>query len=437
MYNSIRETCTANPLPRQEFHTAKRKATAYVTESPAKRPRTAEQQTPQLQGRFTDAAATPSTARKLIDLVVPTSIGPTPQRDGRVLGIFDALLGVEAETPSRARRRGTGEVTTVILATPTKQVALAEPGSAARLGRTPLSSTKRLLLDSFTTPLKKREANIRSAKTPISSSVSKLQFATPAFLRRAILPAVDENGAYVPPPPRNLPRKPVVRGLSSVITSLRKMEDDELDEDLELLREMENEGKPAPLAKLKPTAGPEAQAEDGQVLRPLLGGFDDEGMYDSAPEDQVGRDGQPLRVFKKKGQKRTTKLVRMRPTRATRSKAHANEEEESSASDDDDDVVPETQLNGAQVADAADAGDDARSTSQYGGSGDEAPTRKKAVKKQAKGVPAKEAPTNENKIKKAARKVNELAHANFKRLKLRNTGSKGGPSHNSRFRRRR
>jgi hypothetical protein len=36
---------------------------------------------------------------------------------------------------------------------------------------------------------------------------------------------------------------------------------------------------------------------------------------------------------------------------------------------------------------------------------------------------------------KAARKVKAMAHQNFKRLKLRNSGAKGGPAHNSRFRR--
>jgi len=39
----------------------------------------------------------------------------------------------------------------------------------------------------------------------------------------------------------------------------------------------------------------------------------------------------------------------------------------------------------------------------------------------------------DGRIKTAARKVNALAHANFKRLKLRNSGAKGGPAHNSRF----
>jgi DNA replication regulator SLD2 len=32
--------------------------------------------------------------------------------------------------------------------------------------------------------------------------------------------------------------------------------------------------------------------------------------------------------------------------------------------------------------------------------------------------------------------VNAVAHQNFKRLKLRNSGARGGPAHNSRFRRR-
>jgi hypothetical protein len=43
----------------------------------------------------------------------------------------------------------------------------------------------------------------------------------------------------------------------------------------------------------------------------------------------------------------------------------------------------------------------------------------------------------DGKVKTAARKVTALANQNFKRLKLRNSGAKGGPGHNSRFRRKR
>ena len=60
-----------------------------------------------------------------------------------------------------------------------------------------------------------------------------------------------------------------------------------------------------------------------------------------------------------------------------------------------------------------------------------------ALKNQTKKPRKEKKEKKEGKIKKAARKVNELAHANFKRLKLRNNGAKGGPSFSSRFRRRR
>ena len=43
----------------------------------------------------------------------------------------------------------------------------------------------------------------------------------------------------------------------------------------------------------------------------------------------------------------------------------------------------------------------------------------------------------DGKVKTAARKVTAMANQNFKRLKLRNSGAKGGPAHNSRFRRKR
>jgi hypothetical protein len=56
---------------------------------------------------------------------------------------------------------------------------------------------------------------------------------------------------------------------------------------------------------------------------------------------------------------------------------------------------------------------------------------------QVKPKPKKSARKPEGTVKKAVRKVNELAHANFQRLKLKNNGAKGGPGFNSRFRRRR
>jgi DNA replication regulator SLD2 len=163
------------------------------------------------------------------------------------------------------------------------------------------------------------------------------------------------------------------------------------------------------------------EVPDSQVGMPLLGGFDDEGMYDSPVEGEKGRDGQPLRVFKKKGQKRTTRKVNIRPTRSKRPAPVSQD----GTPGEEDDVVPETQLNPGDGQVDPEAGD--LSDSEFEANGAEGQMKTKVKGKEENG----------GIIKKTARKVNELAHANFKRLKLRSKGGKGGPGHNSRFRRRR
>ncbi len=241
---------------------------------------------------------------------------------------------------------------------------------------------------------------------------------------------MDENDEFGSLEPIKLPRKPLVRGLSSVVANLRKMEEEKLDDDLEALHEMEMEmenstAAPPPRPKQSEDEPPEdILVPDSQVPQPLLGGFDDEALYDSPTEEALDRDGKPLRVFKKKGQKRTTRRVNMRPTR-TKRPAVAGEDQPSS--DGEEEAVPETQLDITESQEDGPAGD-APSSSES-----EAQDKKEGKKK--KPAP-KEAP-KEGKIKKAVKKVSELAHANFKRLKLRNHGAKGGPGHNSRFKRRR
>ncbi|KIH89005.1 DNA replication regulator sld2 [Sporothrix brasiliensis 5110] len=502
----------------------------------------------------THLTMTPSISRKLFSPVVPTSIGPTPQRDGRVLGLFDVLNEEEEKrqkrhaveaTPSKRTTTvmqattgapGAGQLavpaTTALLgATPRKQTLNIDHGksddededgtvNARRLSRTPMSSGRRNLLNHFTagggvpaalatsmgtgardgsdvlgtTPLKPRNNDNQNymtqqqlLATPSKGSgdnSAQQSFATPAFLRRtsSALPPVDENGEFMSPPNKlRLPRKPLVRGLSSVLASLRKAEDEQLDEQLDVLRDLESSmdmNAPPPTSKPKPTTAvppPQAktstgpanvgngvQVEDSQLqqlheqqlqeleqyeqtLRPdgdhniqpprLLGGFDDEGLYDSAPEDQVGRDGQPLRVYKKKGQKRTTRRVNIRPTRTKRPAPGTLADD---ASDTEDDVNNNSNNdNGVEgKRDGKGEGDSLAplSGSEFGSDAEDGPdkvkTTKKAADKKTGGKP-------DGPVKKAVRKVNELAHANFKRLKLRNNGSKGGSGFNSRFRRRR
>ncbi|KAK3321550.1 DNA replication/checkpoint protein [Apodospora peruviana] len=508
-YNKFRDILAGNiPPPAREDASEQRKrkqadAVLPSTQTPSKRPKHAA--TPiksQLHADDVSTAVTPSLSRKLFSPALPTSIGPTPQKDGRVLGLFD-LLG---KTPSKS----TGEEVVSlppIIATPSRRnssqkaddTVLTTPNTD-RFARTPSSSRNhrnRILLNSFmgiTSPLQKRDENSQPSnnnnnnnnnKSPSSrGSVSKLQFATPAFLRRstAPLPPVDENGEWKVEPIK-LPRKPLGRGLSSVVASLRRLEEEVLDEELDVMREMEMEGEAAtfatssqkknddepPLLTGEPATAQAAGIEGGEgettsqqqasaaalaEEKPvLLGGFDDEGIYDSDEGEQLDR-GQPLRVFKKKGQKRTTRRVNMRPTRKKRPTKAIDEGNNHISGDDEDEVVPETQFDAARPT-VSDDGDDhlllSGSDFDDEAAQDESdlddrkktkitkvqPKTSKKPQGQDKSADDGKKKKEEGIVAKTARKVKATAHANFKRLKLKNNGAKGGPGYNSRFRRRR
>ncbi|KAK6842879.1 putative DNA replication regulator SLD2 [Apiospora arundinis] len=435
-YQQVRDILDGKlPPPKDETKAKKRKSQDDINITPSKQRRS--QTTPSISRHkdIFDEVETPS-IRRLFSPAAPTSIGPTPHRDGRVLGLFDLLEEKDDNTPSKSRHGDVAPPDPKTQATPSKRKHgdTVPACDGPKASSTPISTSKRAI---FMTPLKDRDGNQQEANTP--STVNKLLFSTPSFLRRAPLPAMDENSEYKSPGPIRLPRKPLGRGLSSVVADLRKMEEEKLDEELEALHDMENEGAPAkPTNPTKPKENilvPDSQA--GQ----LLGGFDDEGLYDSDHENQVGKDGQPLPIYKKKGQKRTTRKVNMRPTRSRR----PDQPSDSTLRDADDDnrVVPETQLDATKPdSDPLEFGsgseyDEPDSDKENG----ERPAKKakkvtKTKKATEKGA-GKDGEKKEGAIKKAARKVNELAHANFKRLKLKNNGAKGGPGFGSRFRRRR
>ncbi|KAK8050185.1 DNA replication regulator SLD2 [Apiospora phragmitis] len=436
-YQQVRDILDGKiPPPKDDAKSKKRKSQDDLNITPSKQRKS--QTTPSVSRHkdIFDEVESPS-IRRLFSPAAPTSIGPTPHRDGRVLGLFDLLEEKDDQTPSKSRH---GDATIPDLktqATPSKRKhGETEPPRDTKTSNTPISTSRRAI---FITPLKDRDGNQQGASTP--STVNKLLFSTPSFLRRAPLPAMDENTEYKSPEPIRLPRKPLGRGLSSVVADLRKMEEEKLDEELEALHDMENEGAPTKPAK-------PAKAKDG-ILVPdsqaghLLGGFDDEGLYDSDHENQVGKDGQPLPIYKKKGQKRTTRKVSMRPTRSKR----PGQTSDGALRDADDDnrVVPETQFDTTEPAPSDDPLDYA-SGSEYDEPGSDKENGERPAKKAKKVTKAKKTADKadgkvvakkEGAIKKAARKVNELAHANFKRLKLRNNGAKGGPAFGSRFRRRR
>lgn len=230
----------------------------------------------------------------------PAFIGPTPQRDGIVLGLFDNL---NAETPSK-RRIIFGEIEPNVFQTPTKKdtEAASEASSASRIRgeRTPLSITKRNLFNQFVTPKKRK---LDEEGTP-SSTLRGL--ATPAFLRRDNALDRIEEADETTPRPAPWKRRSMVRSLSAMIQNMRKDEDDRLDEEADIMREleMEEEGISAPL---KPRVS-QVQVGDSQVEMPLgVDRGDSEEEDEEEEEEELGRDGQPRKVWKKKGLKRQTR----------------------------------------------------------------------------------------------------------------------------------
>ncbi|RYO94576.1 hypothetical protein DL766_001940 [Monosporascus sp. MC13-8B] len=429
-YNQVRDIIAGKlepPKAKEPSRSRKRTTEEAVVQTPSKRHRSVKTPSKSRQYDVDDVSFETPSSRKLFSPAVPTSIGPTPQKDGRVLGLFDLLVENDENTPSRPRTGEASKEDANVQATPSRRAVADDVDEleAIKLGRTPMSTSKRTMLNTFMTPLKLGDGNSAGAKTP--TSVSKLQFSTPSFLRRAPLPTIDENEGYKSPRPLRLPRKPLGRSLSSIVATLRKVEEETLDDDLEALHEMENNA-PAPRSSkpAKPSSD-DVLVQDSQAPQ-LLGGFDDEGLYDSPTEEALSRDGQPLRVYKKKGQKRTTRRVNMRPTRTTRPQQSVEEKGE----DEEQDTVPETQFDASRPdnQEPPDLGSDSDFDGSKAGDGED--SRKKQPKKDG----IKE-PKEEGRLRKAARKVNAMAHANFKRLKLKNHGAKGGPGFNSRFRRHR
>ncbi|TVY43990.1 DNA replication regulator [Lachnellula occidentalis] len=381
-----------------------------------------------------DPYDSPSVVRNLFTPSKKTVIGPTPQKDGQVLGLFDLLQ--EDDTPSKAKADN-ATLQIPIQATPRKS----RTEDVLKLARTP-SSTTRSILHPFATPLKNRTLNGQGGHTP--SSTSKLHFSTPSFLRRdthrTALPPINED-ADLSSQMIRVPRKPLVRGLSSMLAGLRKMEEEAADEDLDALHEMENEAaengtssKPPPKPAAPASEPPkDIVVEDSQPRLPL-GGFDDEAMFDSSAEEATGRDGQPLKVYKKKGQKRTTRRVKMKPVRSKPSTSASLQPSAPIDEDSEDeltqDAVPQTQAAEEEAGDFADARNfDSGSQSEYTAS--EGGTRYKKPDQQKRKLMGRD-----GKIRKGASKVTALANQNFKRLKLRSSGAKGGPGIGSRFRRR-
>jgi hypothetical protein len=324
-----------------------------------------------------------------------------------------------------------------------------------RAGRTPASSGKKWMLSAlFATPTTLRysamvedhnhiternqgpQTNLEGTANDVTGSE------TPSFLRRSnsarYAASHSANPHGLSPIAVRKPPQFVGKGLSALVQGLRDMEEERLEDELDVLREIEAE-----------QAALNVEVADSQ-----------------APVQNIGR------PWKKKGQKRTTRRVRMKPVISKPTSkpqgSPSDDESEHRAADEDAAelaAVPETQqvrtfdaaFGESQDEDFDDEDDqvslhtmsepDLDSDPDYGE--DIKPvTKSKSFSekmKEAIGVvqpqpakrpakPAKPAVEKEETKKVRTRKVNPEAHANYRSLKIRNRNSKGRGA--GRFRRR-
>ena len=405
----------------------KRKPEDPFLVTPSKRSRQAltktnEASTPrkQISTSTSDLYDSPSAVRKLFTPpVLRTSIGPTPQKNGHVLGLFDYL------TPP--------ELTRSISVTPQK--------SSSELSNNCAPLSARKVLPNYVTPSKSHASFTHHGGT---QSVSKLDFTTPEFLRRAPAPHhrksseahmedIRQDGTEDTisnsPVLACMPAKPPVRGLSSMLAKLRQMEEEALDEDLDVLREIEADGKDA--NSVREGKKMESLVKHSQVELPLgADGVGTDGKEEVSDDSDIsreglGRDGKPLMVWKKRGQKRTTKRVNMRPVRQKLPR-------QLQGLPTDEDVARGLVVSASCVPQASESsessdipgprGSKSQPTSpacdtEYPLTANQrayAERDKKPGKAKSGGI-----------VKKVLRKVNAQAHTNFRRLKLRNKGSRG------------
>lgn len=363
-----------------------------------------------------------------------TSIGPTPQKDGQVVGLFDRLPSrSKNSTPSK---RALSAVKT--LSTPSKLLSVpVEDGQGISL-----TICKQ---DGFSTLTPQTQRITKSCTPGSKSGVRKLRYDdTPAFLRRDSQRAPAEGGdgdgmldvgSWSPISIRKVP-KAAGRGLSALVKGLRDMEDEALDDELYMLREME--GFESPATKSKKDNASKVLVRDSQATSLPLG--PDGGLgseLDDTEDEGGGKDGKPFRVWKKKGQKRTTKRVTMKPNNTKwkpepRWKGDDNDDDEERKGKENSEVVEQALLLGGTangMPGEVVTGDLCRVHDIT----EEGATKEEMMDKML-GETQQGPVTKSGLLVKAKKKISATAHANFRALKIRSKSFKTRGS--SRFGRR-
>jgi hypothetical protein len=234
-------------------------------------------------------------------------LGPTPQKNGIFVGMFD-IISVQTPSHTRSALVEVGNS----LHTPSKLASTPVSGDS-RLQKTPMSEGKRFFLDQYTTPRKCDGQD----KTP--SSISK-KYLTPAFFRQYKEAPRDISGEEPSEPKREPWRRPkFMRTLSSMIQDLKKddegdvEEDEALDDEMMVLREIEEEEHVAASVQRSKTDSEPAQVlQSAPMDRDGFVASDIREEHTTHPQDQADEleKRQPSKAYKKKGQKRTTRRVR-------------------------------------------------------------------------------------------------------------------------------
>ena len=329
--------------------------------------------------------------------------------------MFDCLSSNSRDkTPSN--RKALADRASNVQATPSKK-SVSREGSATK-SATPLSVKL--------TPSIQR---ITKTTTPNSRcGVRKLRFDdTPAFLRRDsqhdsatqdVKAMTGDGVSWSPVAVRKFPQL-AGRSLSSIVRGLREMEEKHLDEELELMHEIE--GGDASAIASKPMMKPRVLVEDSQLADMPLGpdgGLESEDESVDHASEGKGRDGKPLKVWKKKGQKRTTRRVNMRPNLAKwkpEEKWKGDDSERESEVQQDEGAQGGESIEEIAQVEGETACEDSDSTDVSA----EALNSKKSRK------PKVENKSTEGMLSKAKKKISATAHANFRALKIRNKNSKG------------
>lgn len=233
-------------------------------------------------------------------------INPTPQRNGKVLGLFESFMSPS----SRAQ----------LSVSPTKKrqelsdKAHFEASTGGAIINSPSQSVKRKgdRIDDLRTPSKKRSQDRQDMDWKTPQSLRNLSkdpvvetFKSPVFFKNRRLSPDNPDES----PQKILPRRPPVRGFSTMLAELRQAEKDAVDVDAEeAMCQMDDEEEAMLASILGSGNGAKENESLGSIVPPdFLSSAAD--LHETSIS--LGQaDNKVTRLWKKKGLKRQTKRVK-------------------------------------------------------------------------------------------------------------------------------